>query len=57
VTRARAAWLAAGDLGPWNGSLFAHYPDRAFYRYAPREPGSWPVFVPLDREAALRGVE
>jgi len=38
----------ARDLGPWNGPLFAHYPDRAFYRYAPREPGGAPVFTSLE---------
>jgi hypothetical protein len=47
----------ARDLGPWNAALFARYPDRRLYRYAPREPGGRPVFVPLDREAAAHGVE
>lgn len=47
----------ARDLGPWNAALFARYPDRGLYRYAPREPGGRPVFVPLDREAAAHGVE
>ena len=47
----------ARDLGPWNEALFARYPDRQLYRYAPREPGGGPVFVPLDREAAAHGVE
>jgi hypothetical protein len=46
----------ARDLGSWNGALFARYPDRRLYRYAPREPGGRPVFTPLDREAAARGL-
>jgi len=37
----------ARDLGPWNGALFAHYAGRAFYRYAPREPGGPPEFERL----------
>jgi hypothetical protein len=47
----------ARDLGPWNRALFARYPDRRLYRYAPREPGGRPVFVPLEREAAPGGLE
>ena len=41
----------ARDLGPWNAALFARYPDRALYRYAPREPGGRPEFIPLERAA------
>jgi len=37
----------ARDLGPWNDALFAHYAGRAFYRYAPSEPGGPPAFAPL----------
>jgi hypothetical protein len=47
----------ARDLGPWNAPLFARYPDRRLYRYAPRQPGAAPVFFPLERPAARRGVE
>ena len=41
----------ARDLGPWNAALFARYPDRALYRYAPSgpAPGAPPVFQPLAR--------
>lgn len=39
----------ARDLGRWNGPLFARYPDRALYRYAPRAAGEPPVFTPLER--------
>jgi len=46
----------ARDLGPWNAALFARYPDRALYRYAPREPGGAPVFTPIDRAAEARGL-
>ena len=42
----------ARDLGRWNAPLFARYPDRALYRYAPAEPGGTPRFMPLDRAAA-----
>jgi hypothetical protein len=41
----------ARDLGRWNAPLFARYPDRALYRYAPVEPGGTPRFMPLDRAA------
>jgi len=47
----------ARDLGPWNAALFARYPDRRLYRYAPREPGGRPVFIPINRAVAARGVE
>jgi hypothetical protein len=42
----------ARDLGPWNGPLFARYPGRRLYRYAPTAPGGHPVFTPLHRDAA-----
>lgn len=45
----------ARDLGPWNAPLFARYPDRKLYRYAPRRPGGVPVFIPLDRPAGANG--
>ena len=41
----------ARDLGRWNAPLFARYPDRALYRYAPLEPGGEPRFMPLERAA------
>jgi len=41
----------ARDLGRWNAPLFARYPDRALYRYAPPEPGGTPRFTPLERAA------
>jgi hypothetical protein len=41
----------ARDLGRWNAPLFARYPDRALYRYAPPEPGGIPRFTPLERAA------
>ena len=41
----------ARDLGRWNARLFARYPDRALYRYAPLEPGGTPRFTPLERAA------
>jgi len=41
----------ARDLGRWNAPLFARYPDRTLYRYAPQEPGGTPRFIPLDRAA------
>jgi hypothetical protein len=47
----------ARDLGPWNGALFARYPDRRLYRYAPREAGGRPLFIPVDREAVTGGLE
>ncbi len=37
----------ARDLGPWNADLFARYPGRGLYRYAPEAPGRAPHFVPL----------
>ncbi len=37
----------ARDLGAWNAALFAHYPDRRLYRYAPPARGRPPVFAPL----------
>jgi hypothetical protein len=46
----------ARDLGRWNASLFARYPDRTLYRYAPLEPGGTPRFMPLDRAAAGDGL-
>jgi hypothetical protein len=46
----------ARDLGRWNAALFARYPDRRLYRYAPRQPGAQPVFVPLERQVVARGV-
>ncbi len=46
----------ARDLGPWNAALFARYPDRRLYRYAPLERGGPPVFTPLPRQAAGHGV-
>jgi len=39
----------ARDLGPWNAALFARYPGRRLYRYAPPAPGAAPVFTPLAR--------
>jgi len=39
----------ARDLGPWNTALFARYPDRALYRYAPPTQGGAPVFTRLAR--------
>jgi hypothetical protein len=45
----------ARDLGPWNNALFARYPGRRLYRYAPRSPGGRPVFVPLERGPAADG--
>jgi hypothetical protein len=47
----------ARDLGPWNAALFARYPDRRLYRYAPSTPGGRPIFMPLERQGGLRGVE
>ena len=47
----------ARDLGPWNAALFAHYPDRRLYRYAPVERGGPPIFTPLLRPAVASGVE
>jgi hypothetical protein len=41
----------ARDLGKWNTPLFARYPDRALYRFAPLEPGGTPRFTPLERAA------
>ena len=46
----------ARDLGPWNAALFARYPDRRFYRYAPLERGGPPAFTPLPSPAAGHGV-
>jgi hypothetical protein len=46
----------ARDLGPWNGPLFARYPGRAFYRYAPRESGGPPVFTRLEPPEGARAV-
>jgi len=46
----------ARDLGAGNAALFARYPDRARYRYAPREAGGEPVFTPLDRTVEARAV-
>ncbi len=39
----------ARDLGRWNAALFARYPDRALYRYAPPERGAAPRFLPIER--------
>jgi hypothetical protein len=47
----------ARDLGPWNAALFAHYPARRLYRYAPVERGGPPIFTPLLRPAVASGVE
>ncbi len=44
----------ARDLGPWNGPLFARYPGRTLYRYAPPAPGAAPVFTPLGRPVERR---
>jgi hypothetical protein len=41
----------ARDLGPWNAALFAKYPGRKLYRWAPPAPGAAPVFTPLERPA------
>ncbi|HVO36244.1 MAG TPA: hypothetical protein VMT21_11790 [Gemmatimonadales bacterium] len=41
----------ARDLARWNAPLFARYPDRALYRYAPHELGGRPGFSPLERAA------
>jgi hypothetical protein len=46
----------ARDLGPWNGPLFARYAGRAFYRYAPLEPGGPPVFTSLEPPGDARAV-
>jgi hypothetical protein len=46
----------ARDLGPWNAALFAHYPDRRLYRYAPVTHGGRPVFTPLPRAGGERAV-
>lgn len=47
----------ARDLGPWNATLFARYPDRRLYRYAPVERGGPPVFTLLQSRAVADGVE
>jgi hypothetical protein len=47
----------ARDLGPWNAALFARYPDRPLYRYAPVGRGGPPVFTPLPHPSAADGVE
>jgi hypothetical protein len=44
----------ARDLGPRNAALFARYPGRRYYRYAPPAPGQPPVFTPLDVTGAER---
>jgi len=38
----------ARDLRDRNDALRRQYPDRAFYRYAPREPGATPTLEPID---------
>ena len=45
----------ARDLGPWNAALFARYPDRKLYRYAPQRPGGRPSFIPIERTAEGSG--
>jgi len=47
----------ARDMGPWNAALFARYPDRRLYRYAPVERGGPPVFTLLRSGALADGVE
>ncbi len=37
----------ARDLGGWNADLFARYPGRRLYRYAPDLPGGAPHFASL----------
>jgi hypothetical protein len=46
----------ARDLGPWNGPLFAHYPGRAFYRYAPSLPDGPPTFTRLEPAETARAL-
>jgi len=45
----------ARDLGPWNTALFARYPDRRLYRYAPAEPGGPPRFTELPHPGVSNG--